>query len=505
MTNLFNSFRVKLLLVLATLLIATLSVQYTINYLNARRAARLISEQEQALAAGVALALENFSLTERLQDTYRRQEQALTQQQAGRLLNVLIVLENGDIDDSLNPNYIPRTLEDGTDRYVNIKDVNLPPLVDAGTATREVAALLNRSNTPPPQPGAPRAFPIQAQTNKGKNYIVVVLGSTDPNATTLEQVTALLPALVVLLVATFVTALLVWRFTRPITDLAEGVRRAAEGDFSYRVPARQRDEMGLLAAGFNRMNEEVGYMRELEMQVQQTERSAVVGRLASAIAHEIRNPLNYINLTLDHLRTSLAPEDAARRQTFMRLAENLKTEVARINTRISEFLKYTRPSQLNLQTLDLHLAVEDALRIVEAQAAENHIQTIIETHSRVPLISADAEALRSVLTNLMINAVHAMEANKQGRLTVRLLHNARFARIEISDTGQGISPENLSQIFEPYFSTKETGTGLGLAIVKKAIEDHRGTITVKSTLGLGTTFTIDLPLKTEPKNQNPTS
>jgi signal transduction histidine kinase len=230
----------------------------------------------------------------------------------------------------------------------------------------------------------------------------------------------------------------------------------------------------------------------LQARLHQAERSAVVGRLASAIAHEIRNPLNYINLTLDHMRTSLAPEDAKKRELFGRLTDQVKTEVARINTRISEFLNYSRPSRLALRPLDLRATVEDALRMVEVQAAESGITTQIEQKGSNPTVPGDAESLRSVFTNLIINGMQSMEGG--GRLTITLSTENGHARVDVTDTGHGIAPEHLPQIFEPYFSTKETGTGLGLAIVKKVVDDHGGAISVQSLQGRGTTFTIRLPI-----------
>jgi signal transduction histidine kinase len=279
--------------------------------------------------------------------------------------------------------------------------------------------------------------------------------------------------------------------------LSDAARRVAAGDFDFRVhAASRRDEIGALAARFNEMIGGLGRTRELEAQLHQAEQSAVVGRLASAIAHEIRNPLNYINLTLDHLRTAFAPVDVKKRETFERLAVQLKVEVARINTRISEFLNYSRPSRLELRPLDLRALIEDALRIIEAEAAEHNIQTRIEQAGHVPPVLGDAESLRSVFTNLVINGVQAIDG-QGGSLTIRLAPElaGRSARVEITDTGRGIAPDHLAKVFEPYFSTKETGTGLGLAIVKKAVEDHGGTISVKSTPIEGTTFTITLPTK----------
>jgi len=292
-----------------------------------------------------------------------------------------------------------------------------------------------------------------------------------------------------------VTGLFVWRFTRPIKDLSLAARRVASGDFDVRVPAVRNDEMGMLATAFNEMTARLGRTRELELQLHQVEKAAVVGRLAAAIAHEIRNPLNYINLTLDHLRSAFAPEDAAKRETFERLALQLKSEVGRINRHITDFLKYSRPSALELQSLDLRAEAEDALRVIAGQVAESNIETRVTQHGEVPAVVADKDSLRSVFTNLLINSVEAIDG-AGGKVEIDVWPEpANRARIVVSDTGKGIAPEDIAKIFEPYYSTKDTGTGLGLAIVKKAIDDHGGSISVNSKLNSGTTFTIILPTR----------
>jgi signal transduction histidine kinase len=229
------------------------------------------------------------------------------------------------------------------------------------------------------------------------------------------------------------------------------------------------------------------------MQLHQAEKGAVVGRLAAAIAHEIRNPLNYINLTLDHLRSSFAPDDPKKSDTFVRLTDQLKTEVARINRHISDFLKYSRPSKLELESLDIRAEAEDALRLVEGRAEECGIETTIVQENELPAVLGDRESLRSVFTNLVINAVEAING-AGGSISIKLSNpQANSVKVEITDSGDGIAADDIAKIFEPYFSTKETGTGLGLAIVKKAIDDHGGTISVASKEGSGTTFTIILP------------
>ncbi|MFL6210288.1 MAG: ATP-binding protein [Pyrinomonadaceae bacterium] len=495
--NLFNSFRVRLLLVLALLLVATLAVQFYLNRRAEQRVARRITEQEQSLATAVSLAVQSFSTPLRLKDLDKGGQFLQREKQAGRITNVLIVQDDGDvpggvdgediIDDSLDPTYNPEQLDDGAVRSYRLKQVPLPRVVNA-----------TQGNLSQPIAGEPLAFIIPAQTDKGRYNIIIVLGSAraQNRAALWQSARTLLPTLAVLLVATLFSGLLVWQFTRPIQDLSNAARRVAAGDFDFRVPAARRsDEMGALARVFNEMIARLGRLRELEAQLHQTERSAVVGRLASAIAHEVRNPLNYINLTLDHLRSALAPKEPDKRALVDRLTDQLKAEVQRINVRISEFLSYSRPARLEPRPLDLPAIVNDALRLVEPQAAESNIETHVEQQPDLATLHGDPESLRSLFTNLIINGVQAMEGNGAGgRLTITLANEAPGrVRIDITDTGRGIAAEDISQVFEPYFSTKDTGTGLGLAIVKKAVDDHGGTITVRSKQDEGTTFTITLP------------
>ena len=503
MASLFNTFRVRLLLVLATLLIATLGVQFYLNRREERRVALTIAKQEQALAASVALALESLPRKDKYLYDIDQEHKIPLRQEHPSVMNVLVVREDGRVDDSLDPAYKPRSLADDSVHYTYISEVTLPKrIVDAGGhESEDIARLLPASSTADsPVPGVSRTFPIPVRTNAGVNYIIVVLGSHEGapgSAAHWDTFGSLLPTLSVMLLATLAAGVLVWRFTRPIQDLSSAARRVAAGEFNFRVPSASRgDEMGALSQVFNEMLAGLGRLRDVESRLHQAERSAVVGRLASAIAHEIRNPLNYINLSLDHLRTSLAPSDPQKRAVVEKLTAQLKAEVQRINTRISEFLTYSRPAELEMRRVNLREIIDDALRIVEAQAAESNIETRVCEEAGAASVVGDAESLRSLFTNLIINGVQAIEGAGAGggSLTVTLAPGEpRRVRVEVSDTGTGIPPENISQVFEPYYSTKETGTGLGLAIVKKAVDDHRGTITVTSRPGEGTTFTVTLP------------
>ena len=492
--NFFKTFRGKLLIILAFMLIATLGFQYYLNLGTQEENNRMLEAQAQALVAGVTLGFNSITAKEDfLSDLVKREGQSFYDEKTTELIKDIIIINGSwQIADNLKGNYLPKNGDDGELIFTNLADLpDLPPLMEGKRLGADLEKFPNR-NFVVNGKNDDEAHAIPLETSQGRWYVMVILAN-DKKAAASRAARPLIYTLGILLVSTLVTFLLVWRFTRPIANLSSAARRVADGDLSVRVEGAQRsDEMGELALQFNEMTSELSKSRDFEAKFQEAEKSAVVGRLASAIAHEIRNPLNYINLTLDHLRNKFKPEDEAKRETFEKLTAQLKAEVGRINNQITDFLNYSRPAKANLQPTEPRKVVEDSLRIVEAQAAECDIKISLIEEENVPKMLADAEFLRSVFNNLFINAVHSMEAHG-GHLTVKISPETEFVKIEISDTGNGISPENLEKIFEPYFSTKETGTGLGLAIVQKIIDVHNGEIAVESELDKGTIFTVKLP------------
>ncbi len=497
----FNTFRGRLLVILAILLIVTLGVQFFLNYQMEAENKRLRKLQEQTLVAGITLGVAKMVSS----DTFAQLNEKGTlpfvdENIKERLKDIIIINEEWEIEDSFNnQNYLPQKNDEQDLVYLKISEIkDLPPLMDAERFGADRIKFPNarilteeqREKVETETNGESHAIPIQ--TSRGRWYVMVVLKANKSEATW-RAAQPLVYTLAVLLVSSLITILLVWRFTSPIAKLSEAARNVALGNLNVRVPLeRNTDEMGKLALHFNEMTARLETTRELELKLQETEKSAVVGRLASAIAHEIRNPLNYINLTLDHLRAKFVPEDDSKRETFERLTSQLKTEVGRINNQISDFLRYSRPIKLELKPIEIRELVNDSLRIIEAQAADQKINLLVSEEPEMPQVIGDSEVLRSVFNNLFINAMQSFEANS-GQISTVIKRNQNFASIEISDTGCGISAENLSKIFEPYFSTKETGTGLGLAIVKKIVDDHNGTIEVESKIGEGTKFILNLP------------
>ena len=493
MFNFFNTFRGKLLTVLAFLLIATLSVQLYINLRSEEENADLRKMQEQALVAGIALGANAMTSQDRIRDFVKREGQPFFDERTTKRIKDIITINNEwEVYDSLSEKYLPATDENDEPINKKLKELtDLPPLQEPSRLGEDMHQFPN-ANIPETDETDGEAHAVPIETNQGRFYVMVIL-KTDKKLAFQKAIQPLIYTLLIFLISTAIAVYLVWRFTRPIANLSSAARMIAAGDLNVRVKdAARTDEIGQLATQFNVMTAELEKTRELESQLQQAEKSAVVGRLASAIAHEIRNPLNYINLTLDHLRAKFSPEDAEKQRSFEKLTSQLKTEVARINNQITDFLRYSRPVKLDLQAINAREVIEDSLRLVEAQAEDLNIEISLLEPENTPKIKGDAEILRSVFNNLFINASQAMEA-AGGNLNVIISAFDEYVKIEINDTGVGIPEENLDKIFEPYFSTKETGTGLGLAIAKKVIDDHNGFIEVESRENKGTTFTVRLP------------
>lgn len=498
--NFFKTFRGKLLLILALLIVATLGVQYYLNYLTQQENIELRDAQAQALVAGIAVGTTGLTAPEeRVVDLIDRPGQTfLDDASKEKIIDIIIIDNEWQISDSLNEDYWPTRGDDGKLKYKMLSALtDLPPLMEGGRLGSDLQNFPNKKTAAnKDSDNETHAVPIET-SDRGRWYVMVLLRN-DKSEATRRAARPLLVTLAVLSISTLITFFLVWRFTRPIANLSDAARRVADGDLHVRVPDEHRkDEMGQLAQRFNEMTAELEKSKELEAQLQQAEKSAVIGRLGSAIAHEIRNPLNYINLTLDHLRSKFTPEDPQRRETFERLTSQLKAEVARINQQISDFLNYSRPAKADLKPIDVRSVIDDSLRIIEAQASENGIKVGVVEHENVPKILGDPEFLRSVFNNLLINAMQAMEKSG-GHLNIKIMpgENNGFVRIDVADTGNGIPEENLSKIFEPYFSTKETGTGLGLAIVQKIVDIHHGSIGVESKPGEGTIFSVNIPKST---------
>ena len=283
------------------------------------------------------------------------------------------------------------------------------------------------------------------------------------------------------------------KYTSPIRKLAESVKKVSAGDLSQSFPVRRNDEIGELAANLNEMVEKLREKEDLEKRLYEAEHLSKVGQLASGIAHEIRNPLNYISLAVDHLKSEMLPCCSDRRDELEGLADKIKDEIRRANYMVLNFMNYGRPLKLRTSTVSYAEIVSKVLPLLDEKLAEQHIHIETGIDPDLPPMNVDQELFRNCLVNLISNAAQAMPNGGKITLGAHFDNDMKAFLLTCADEGTGIRPEDISKISQPYFTTKEAGIGLGLAITERIIKEHGGTLSVESVVGKGTVFTINLP------------
>lgn len=233
-------------------------------------------------------------------------------------------------------------------------------------------------------------------------------------------------------------------------------------------------------------------MRE---RLQQAERLSALGRLAAGVAHEIRNPLNAISIAVQRLRREFLPPTEARQPDFLRLTQVLREEITRLNTIVEEFLSLARPGKLDRQAVATNILLEKTATLYQAAAQAKGVQLQVQVAAACPPVLVDAQKMQQVLINVVKNSLEATSGPGLIQLAAAPAGPDRV-RLTITDTGQGMAPEEAAHIFDPYYTTKERGLGLGLALAYEIIRAHGGEITAQSQPGAGTTVTILLPRPT---------
>ena len=278
------------------------------------------------------------------------------------------------------------------------------------------------------------------------------------------------------------------RVSRPIEQLAQAAGQVAGGNWSVRVPEGGRDEVGVLARSFNHMSEQLVGQRD---RLVQTERVAAWRELARRLAHELKNPLFPLQLTVENMvrARQLAPEEFD--EVFNESTATLSTEIANLKNIIGRFSDFSKMPKPGFEPLDAKDAVERVRALYQSTADEAKINVIADVDDAPMPLRADPELLHRALSNLVLNAMDAMPGG--GTLTLSAHPQGERIELRVGDSGQGIAPEECERLFTPYYTTKQHGTGLGLAIVQSVITDHAGTIAVESRAGQGATFVITLP------------
>jgi len=287
---------------------------------------------------------------------------------------------------------------------------------------------------------------------------------------------------------------LTYQVQRPMVELQEKMAQVGSGDLTAKVSfAKRNDEIGDLGRDFNRMVANLKETREEIQRLHRTQMSraehlATLGELAAGLAHEIRNPLAGIAGVIEIVTRDLPPTSPARV-----VVKDVRQEIAQINHILTDLLQTARPHPPEIRRSDLNTTVEHAVMLARQQALSKPIEIQFRKNPNVPEVEHDSDQIHQVLLNLMINSIQAIEGS--GEIAVDVGTHESFATIGVSDTGRGILPEHLPNIFRPFYTTKGNGTGLGLSLARRIVEEHGGHIDVTSTAGKGAKFVVNLPVR----------
>jgi len=335
-------------------------------------------------------------------------------------------------------------------------------------------------------------LPIAAVLLNGLLLFMLVSSSLAPGPRNDVIAVAAAGAFVICVAVLMVLAVMV---RRPMIELQEKFARVQSGDLDARVSfANRNDEIGDLGRDFNDMVAQLKASREEITRLHQTQMSraehfATLGELAAGLAHEIRNPLAGIAGVLD-----IASRDLPETSPARNVMEDAKQEAVQINRILTELLDTARPKPPQFRLLDVVGTAEHAVIFARQQAITKRIQIEFEVKEALPPVEHDPAQINQVLLNLLLNAIQSMD--KPGTIRVMLQQTEDdLVAITVNDEGRGIPPEQLTNIFRPFYTTKGHGTGLGLSLARRMVESHGGTIGVQSTLGQGARFTIELPVR----------
>jgi len=307
---------------------------------------------------------------------------------------------------------------------------------------------------------------------------------------------------------------------KPVKELTAGTQRVAQGDLTYQLPVRSGDELGDLAASFNKMTAELAaaqaeltsWGRTLEERVEAksqellrahaslatSEKMVSLGKLAATVAHEVNNPLSgiltYARLT--HRALEKCPLEGLPKEEMLEHLRIIERESRRCGQIMRNLLTFARQAPAQREPNDVNTLVERALTLVRNQLELQGVELVKKLAAGLPAVACDAGQVQQVVLTLLVNACDAMPRGGKLEVATELGAEEDSVRIRVRDTGFGISLDVLARIFEPFFTTKEDPgrTGLGLAVARSIVEAHGGSIAVRSRPGEGTEFTIAIPL-----------
>lgn len=391
---------------------------------------------------------------------------------------------------NLDPAFVPANLRDASGPAADGARF-APLIVQERQHPQEQTAKIDWSSDPA-SAEIFHALPLLGRQNELLGILLV--GSSQRDFVLLER-RILWLAVAVAAAGLLLGILLSWwaaaRVTRPVQKLAAGARQVADGSWDTRVTIHSRDEVGQLADAFNRMTSQLVEQRD---RLVQTERVAAWRELARRLAHELMNPLFPLQITVENLRRAHDQSPGEFEEVFRESTTTLLAELENLKAIVGRFSDFAKMPAPDLHPVNVNEIVRSVVKLFEGQfgaVGKPPISPELHLDEGIPPIQADPVLLQRALENLVLNAMDAMPSG--GLIAVTTARHDGAVRLEISDTGTGLTPEECQRLFTPYYTTKQHGTGLGLAIVQSVVSDHGGTIAVESETGVGTTIRIDLP------------
>ncbi len=298
-------------------------------------------------------------------------------------------------------------------------------------------------------------------------------------------------ALVICLLGTGLALVLARWYTKPIERMAAAAHRVAEGDLACELPVGRRDEIGQLAQSFNHMLGRLREDRGLREKLRRAEHLAGLGQFSRSIAHEIKNPLNFLSLGIDHIREAYRPAGTAEVARYESLLGNMQKEIQRVSRFAESFLEFGKSLELSRARTDMGALLKNVLELVAVKAARERVEVLLEEEAPSPALWIDPDFIRTCLLNVLLNAFQAMPEG--GQVRVRTGAEDGWFVVEVADTGVGVPPEAAARAFDPFFTTRREGIGLGLAFTKRVVEEHGGRVSFESREGQGSRVRLLLP------------
>ncbi len=476
----------KLMALMVMLLAVTLGAQLLDSLRTQQEIIDTTQERVKDLAGAIQISVQELTS---VAATDRTALASYVQGLGGRGLEVSIASDRRRIINSSNPQLIGTALTRAATESATVRRAETPrmPLrvipIRLGPPAAHVVAYL---------------IPVEVEDHL-MGYVELAANFSDFSRPLRESRLHLLTVAIAILTAGLLVAyVLAERYVKPIHEVAAAAQNIVARGLETVPESGRRDEIGLLTRSFNEMVIQLRHAREREQELNRLERFTALGQLGAGLAHEIKNPLNFISLALDQLRTRYASQLSDGRDNFLSQLGIMKNEVRRLSGLLQSFLQYGKPIEIHPASTDLRQIVDEVLALSDSKLKSQDIEVEKDAVAVDAILNADAEKLRICFVNVVANAIQAMPEG--GRLRIGFERADTTLKVVFSDTGAGIDPQVASRAFEPFFTTKREGIGLGLFLSQAIMEKHGGGIEIRpNEPGPGTSVTFVFPLDSPEK------